>query len=80
MRNAEKTFGKFFEALGTLRGLRENFDARKAKGLAAPLTELAINRKIGRASEASEVVCLNELIFRVNRGGGVGLTNLPLLL
>lgn len=63
-----------------MRGRWENSDARKAKELAAPLTELEIERKIGRASEASEVVCLNELIFRVNRGGGVGLTNLPLLL
>lgn len=61
-------------------GRWENFDARKAKELAAPLPELVIERKIGRASEASEVVCLNELIFRVNRGGGVGLTNLPELL
>ena len=63
-----------------MRGRWENFDARKAKELDAPLSELEIERKIGRASEASEVVCLNELIFRVNRGGGVGLTNLPLLL
>lgn len=63
-----------------MRGRIENFDARKAKELAALLTELVIDRKFGRASEASEVVCLNELIFRVNRGGGVGLTNLPLLL
>lgn len=58
----------------------ENFDARKAKQLAATLSELVIERKIERASEASEVVCLNELIFRVNRGGGVGLTNLSPLL
>ena len=63
-----------------MRGRRENFDARRAKELAATLLGFAIERKIGRASEASEVVCLNELIFRVNRGGGVGLTNLPLLL
>lgn len=61
-------------------GRWENFDARKDKELAATLSELVIERKIERASEASEGVCLNELIFRVNRGGGVGLTNLPLLL
>lgn len=63
-----------------MRGHLENFDARNAKELAAPLPELAIERKIGRASEASEDVCLNELIFRVNRGGGVGLTNHPPIL
>lgn len=63
-----------------MRGRWENFDARNEKELAAPLSELEIERKIGRASEASEGVCLNELIFRVNRGGGVGLTNLPDLL
>lgn len=63
-----------------MRGRRENFDARKAKELATLVTELVIDRKIGRASEASEGVCLNELIFRVNRGGGVGLTNLPRIL
>jgi len=61
-------------------GRLENFDARKAKELDAPLSELEIECKIGRASGASEGVCLNELIFRVNRGGGVGLTNLPSIL
>ena len=70
----------FLKLWETLRGRWENFEARKAKGLAATLSELVIDRKIGRASGASEGVCLNELIFRVNRGGGVGLTNLPLLL
>lgn len=70
----------FLKLWETLRGCRGNFDARKAKELAATLSELVIDRKIGRASEASEGVCLNELIFRVNRGGGVGLTNLPPIL
>lgn len=63
-----------------MRGRLENVDAKKEKELAATLSELEIECKIGRASGASEVVCLSELIFRVNRGGGVGLTNLPLLL
>lgn len=53
---------------------------RGRQELATLVTELVIDRKIGRASGASEGVCLNELIFRVNRGGGVGLTNLPQLL
>lgn len=63
-----------------MRGRRENSGARNAKELDAPISEFAIVRKMVRASEASEVVCLNELIFRVNRGGGVGLTNLPPIL
>lgn len=41
-----------------MRWRRENFDARKEKELDSTLFELVIDRKIGRASEASEVVCL----------------------